>query len=67
MGMAWSLLNGEGSADDIAGEHDANSYLLRHVVKAQSIIPSLHGLSIPTDQAAEPQRKGMAFLPLQRI
>lgn len=57
--MALSLLKWESSIDHTVAGQDAKSYLLRNVVKYQSITPSLHGLSIPTDQAAEQQRRGL--------
>lgn len=41
MGMAQSLLKGEGSTDHTGVGRDVKSYLLRHVMKYQSSIPFL--------------------------
>lgn len=47
MGMAQSLLKGEGSTDHTGVGRDVKSYLLRHVMKYQSSIPFLAQLEHP--------------------
>lgn len=58
MGMARSLLKGEGSTDHTGGGHDAKSYLLRPVVKYQSSIPFFARLEHPNRPGSRATEEG---------